>query len=146
MDWVSLSNITRELVARIADASVRAVALGILVLLLIPFIRKSSSAQHTVWTLVLAGMLVLPFLRPLVPATHVHLPQVLTSRPSAPIRLSVTPAEMPPLTPTLTPTPLPVPLWPLFVVGAGRSNPVRSTTPGWCALDAAGIARYPHHS
>src|ERR1700679_197236 len=78
MDWVSLSNISRELAARIADASVRALVLGILALLLIPFIRRSSTAQHTLWTLVLTGMLVLPFLRPIVPATHVRLPQVLT--------------------------------------------------------------------
>src|SRR5580700_7711250 len=105
MDWVSLSNITRELAARMADASVRALVLAILALLLIPFIRRSSTAQHTLWTLVLAGMLALPFLRPVLPATHVHLPQVLTPRPSAPIRLSLTPARMP----TPTPTPLPAP-------------------------------------
>ena len=104
MDWVSLSNITREMAARMADASVRVIVLAILALLLIPFIRRSSTAQHTLWTLVLAGMLVLPFLRPVVPATHVRLPQVLTPRPkSAPIRLSVTPARMPTQIPTPTP-------------------------------------------
>ena len=75
MDWLSLSNLARELAARMADASVRALALAILALLLIPFIRRSSTAQHAVWTLVLAGMLALPFLRPVIPATHVHLPQ-----------------------------------------------------------------------
>src|SRR5580658_85318 len=80
MDWLSLNNITRELAGRMADASVRAVVLAILALLLVPFIRRSSTAQHTAWTLVLAGMLVLPFLRPMVPATHVHLPQVLAPR------------------------------------------------------------------
>src|SRR5271169_222832 len=80
MEWVSLGNITRELAARVADASVRALVLAILAVLLIPFIRRSSTAQHTVWTLVLAGMLVLPFLRPVIPATHVRLPQVLMSR------------------------------------------------------------------
>ena len=36
MDWVSLSNITRELAARMADASVRAAVLAILALLLVP--------------------------------------------------------------------------------------------------------------
>ena len=94
MDWVSLSNISRELAARMADASVRALVLGILALLLIPFIRRSSTAQHTVWTLVLAGMLVLPFLRPVVPATHVRLPQVFAPRPArmAPGRLSARPS------------------------------------------------------
>jgi beta-lactamase regulating signal transducer with metallopeptidase domain len=119
MDWVSLSNITRELAARMADASVRAVVLGILVLLLIPFIRRSSTAQHTVWTLVLAGMLVLPFLRPLIPATHVRLPQVLMARPSYAVAVhtsgpSVAPPSMPPPKTTIPA----LPLWPLFVIGA----------------------------
>ena len=71
MDWVSLSNITRELAARMADASLRSLVLAILALLLIPFIRRSPTAQHTVWTLVLAGMLVLPFLRPEIGRAHV---------------------------------------------------------------------------
>ena len=120
MDWLSLSNITRELAARMADASVRALALAILALLLIPFVRRSSTAQHTVWTLVLAGMLVLPFLRPVVPATHVHLPNVLMSRPTepTPVRLSAnssvmaapaSPAKSGPLLPSL---------WPLFFMAA----------------------------
>src|ERR1700683_2297677 len=105
MDWVTLSNITRELAAQMADASVRALVLGILALLLIPFIRRSSTAQPTVWILVLVGMLVLPFLRPLSPATHVHLPQVLTpqSRPAPP-------SSVPPrITPSPAETPLPAP-------------------------------------
>jgi TonB family protein len=119
MDWVSLSNITRELAARMADASVRALVLALLALLLIPFVRRSSTAQHTVWTLVLAGMLVLPFLRPLVPATHVHLPQVLTPRPNHAVAVhtsgpSVAPPSMPPAE-NRTPA---FPLWPLFVVAA----------------------------
>src|ERR1700733_2457429 len=116
MDWVTLSNITRELAAQMADASVRALVLGILALLLIPFIRRSSTAQHTVWTLVLVGMLVLPFLRPLVPAAHLRLPRVLTpqftqSRPAPP-------SSVPPrITPSPAETPLPAPpLWPLLVM------------------------------
>ena len=122
MEWVSLSNISRELAARMAEASVRALVLGILALLLIPFIRRNATAQHTVWTLVLAGMLVLPFLRPVVPATHVRLPQVFAPRPArmAPGRLSAHPSG------TLAPTaPFPAKtspsrflFWPLFVMAA----------------------------
>ena len=119
MDWVSLSNITRELLARMADASVRALVLAILALLLVPFIRRSSTAQHTAWTLVLAGMLVLPFLWPVVPATHIRLPQVLTPRPNYGVGVtssgpSVAPPSMPPAE-DRTPA---FPLWPLFVMAA----------------------------
>jgi TonB family protein len=117
MDWLSWSNIARELVAWMADASVRALVLAALALLLIPFVRRSSTAQHTVWTVVLAGMLVLPFLRPVAPATHIRLPQVLTPRQnytpgihtSGPF---VAPPSMPPAE-NRTPA---FPLWPLFVM------------------------------
>src|ERR1700678_1887287 len=122
MDWVSLSNISRELAARMADASVRALVLGILALLLIPFIRRNPTAQHTVWTLVLAGMLVLPFLRPVVPATHVRLPQVFTPRPArmAPGRLSARPSGTwaPPTPFSAKTSPSGFPFWPLFVMAA----------------------------
>ena len=119
MDWVSLSNITRELLARMADASVRALMLAILALLLVPFIRRSPTAQHTVWTLVLAGMLVLPFLRPVIPATHVRLPQVFTPRTNYAVAVhtsgpSVAPLSLPPAE-NRTPA---FPLWPLFVMAA----------------------------
>jgi beta-lactamase regulating signal transducer with metallopeptidase domain len=119
MDWLSLNNITRELAGRMADASVRAVVLAILALLLVPFIRRSSTAQHTAWTLVLAGMLVLPFLRPMVPATHVHLPQVLAPRSNYAAAASRTtgPSVAPPSMPAENRTPA-FPLWPLFVMGA----------------------------
>jgi TonB family protein len=118
MDWVTLNDITRELAARMADASVRALVLAILALLLIPFLRRSSTAQHTVWTLVLAGMLVSPFLRTMVPVTHVRLQQVLTpqftqARPVPPS--GVLPRTAP--SPAETPLPAP-PFWPLFVMSA----------------------------
>ena len=115
MDWVTLSNITRELAARMADASVRAFVLAILALLLIPFIRRSSTAQHTMWTLVLAGMLALPFLRPVLPAAHVHLPQpnfVTTLDRSA--HQPVPPQSFPPMQTSVPASP---PLWPLFLIG-----------------------------
>ncbi len=85
MDWLSWNNIAREFVAWMGAASVRAVVLGLLALLLISFVRRRSSAQHAMWTLVLAGMLVLPFLRQVIPATHVQLevlaPQIAQARP-----------------------------------------------------------------
>jgi len=86
---------------------------------LVPFIRRSSTAQHSVWTLVLAGMLVLPFLRPVVPATHIRLPQVLTPRLKHALGVttsdsSVAPPSMPPPE-NRTPA---FPLWPLFVMAA----------------------------
>ena len=116
MDWVSLSNITRELAARMADASVRAAVLAILALLLVPFIRRSSTAQHAVWTLVLAGMLALPFLRPLIPTTRLHLPPALT--PQFTQAKPVPPSSMPSrISPSATETRLPAPPpWPLFLV------------------------------
>ncbi len=120
MDWLSLNNIAREFVAWMADTSVRAVLLALPAFLLIPFARRSATAQHTAWTLVLAGMLVLPFLRPVVPVAHVHLPEVLTSRPTttAPVRLSPIPSDVPaPISsPQPRTDPVFLPLWPLFVV------------------------------
>jgi TonB family protein len=119
MDWVSLSNITREPLARMADTSVRAAVLGILALLLVPFIRRSSNAQHTVWTLALAGMLVLSFLQPVVPATHIRLPKMLMPRPNNAGSVttrgpSVAPASVPPVE-NRTPA---FPLWPLYAMAA----------------------------
>jgi beta-lactamase regulating signal transducer with metallopeptidase domain len=122
MDWLSFNSVARELVAWMADASERAAVLGILALLLVLFARRSSTVQHMAWTLVLAGMLALLFVRPVVPATHVHLPRVLTSRPSAiaPVRLNANPTRTPapkPKSETM-PTPLHPPFWPLFVIAA----------------------------
>ncbi len=116
MDWWSLSNIAREFVAWLADASVRAVVLALLALLLIPFIRRSSTAQHMAWMVVLAGMFVVPFLRPVVPVTHVRLPQVLTPRPMerAPVSLGAK-ATWVPVPPAKSSRRVP-PLWPLYAV------------------------------
>ncbi len=119
MDWVSLSNITRELAARMADASVRAMVLAILALLLVPFIRRSSTAQHTAWTLVLAGMLVMPFLRPVIPATYVRLPQVLTPRTNYALAVHTSaPSVAPPSMPPARTDPPVAPRWPLFLMAA----------------------------
>jgi TonB family protein len=121
MDWLSLNNIARELVAEMADASVRAVFLASLVLFLIAFLRRRSTAQHMAWTLVLAGMLLLPFLRPVVPATYVHLPPVLTPGPTKiapPVRSSANASAVSaPISRSRTKTSLPAPpLWPLYLV------------------------------
>ena len=117
MFWWSWNNIARELLAWMADASVRAVLLAILALVLVLFLRRSSTAQHTLWTLVLAGMLAFPFLRPLVPVTKLHLPKILAPRSikTAPIHSNARPA------PTAIPAPpakpsLPAPsIMPLFL-------------------------------
>jgi TonB family protein len=116
MDWVSLSNITRELAARMADASIRALVLGILALLLVPFIRRNSTAQHTMWTLVLAGMLGLPFLRPVLPATHIRLPQLLMPQLNYAVAVHTGgPSVAAPSVPAENRAPA-FPLWPLFVM------------------------------
>src|SRR5580692_10222078 len=117
MDWLSWNNIARELMAWMADASVRAVVLAVLALVLLPFVRRSSTAQHTMWTVVLAGMLVLPFLRSVAPPIHIHLPPVhgrsSASLPSTPVPTSSSPATA--VAPA-RPSPSLPPVWPLFVV------------------------------
>jgi TonB family protein len=122
MDSFNLGMLARDLSTRMADASVRALVLGLLAFLLVVFIRRSSTTQHAVWMLVLAGMLALPFLRPVVPATHVRLPQALTPQPAkiTPAHLSAKPYGTPPpivISPERT-EPLPVPRWPLFLLAA----------------------------
>jgi hypothetical protein len=145
MDWVSLSNITRELAARMADASVRAAVLAILALLLVPFIRRSSTAQHAVWTLVLAGMLALPFLRPLIPTTRLHLPPALT--PQFTQAKPVPPSSMPSrISPSATETRLPAPPpWPLFLVATYLAG-VALFGARRRVVDATNIAKHSHHS
>jgi TonB family protein len=61
--------------------------------LLIACWRKRSAAQHAVWTVVVFGMMLLPVLRPMIPAAHLPIsqPQVLSS---------VSDAPAPPLAPT----------------------------------------------
>ncbi|MBV9770155.1 MAG: hypothetical protein JOZ32_11340, partial [Bryobacterales bacterium] len=80
MEWIHWSTLAHEFAAWMADVSLRDVALALLALLLIPFVRRSSTTQHATWAVVLVGMLALPLLRPVVPATHLHLPQVLAQR------------------------------------------------------------------
>jgi TonB family protein len=104
------------------------VVLAILALLLVPIVRRSSAAQHAVWTVVLAGMLVLPFLRPVVPPIHIHLPQLQVPRlrVMAPVRSSANPSGTPaaispspaPAVASSKPRPALPPIWPLFVVAA----------------------------
>jgi beta-lactamase regulating signal transducer with metallopeptidase domain len=120
MDWLSLNNIARELLAWMADASVRAVLLAALALLLIPFVRHSSTAQHMAWILVLAGMLLAPLLRPVIPAAHVRVPRMLAPRPveSGSVHRSAkaTPVSAPmPVREAKNPPPV-SPFWPLYAV------------------------------
>jgi len=72
----------------LADASVRAVALGAMAGVLVLFLRRSPAAQHAMWTLVTIGMLALPVLRPVVPAAYVYVverpaPAATIARPAA---------------------------------------------------------------
>ena len=123
MDWDSLSRLSREMALCMADASARAALLGIAAFLLSTLLGRRSSAQHVTWTLVLIGMLGLPFLRPLVPATHIPLPRVITRQathaPSA--LLAANPQGIPTrVLPSVTVTPARprAPLWPLLAMAA----------------------------
>jgi beta-lactamase regulating signal transducer with metallopeptidase domain len=77
MYWAGWNDTAHALALGMADASLRALALAALAALLAGLVRRNPAARHTVWTLVLAGMLVLPFLRPIMPAAHVPLPRRL---------------------------------------------------------------------
>src|SRR5579863_357751 len=118
MDWLSLSRIAREVLAWMADVSARDAVLAMLALLLLPFVRRSSTAQHTIWTVVLAGMLMLPFLRPLAPPIYLHLPQVPAplARAMAPVRSSVVRSGGPAMVAPSTPHPSTPPIWPLLAI------------------------------
>lgn len=91
MHWIGLNDAAHALVLWMAGASLRAIVLAILAGVLASLVRRRAAAKHLVWTAVLAGMLALPFLRPIVPAAHVPLPRALTSAAlhPAPIRPSV---------------------------------------------------------
>ena len=120
MDWDSLNTLARELGARMADASLRALLLAILALLPVAFLRRSSTAQHTLWTLVLVGMIALPFLRPVVPATHIPLPRVWAPHATRtePLLLRANLSGIAaPISPAKAATPV-VLLWPLFGMAA----------------------------
>jgi beta-lactamase regulating signal transducer with metallopeptidase domain len=66
----NLDRVAGNFLTQLADASVRAVALAILVALLIIFLRRRPAAQHALWTLVAAGMLAMPLLRPMIPVAR----------------------------------------------------------------------------
>jgi beta-lactamase regulating signal transducer with metallopeptidase domain len=91
MYWAGWNNAANTIALAMADASLRALALAALTAVLAWFVRHNAAAQHTVWTIVLAGMLALPFLRPIVPAAHVPLPRSLTPRALSPGALDPAP-------------------------------------------------------
>lgn len=108
MDWPSWNHAAHAMALAMADASVRSLALTVLAVVLACIVRRNAAAQHTVWTLVLAGMLALPFLRPIVPAAYVPLPHALAVRVAEPAPVHVmTIRDRDPLP---APTP-PVRLW-----------------------------------
>jgi TonB family protein len=73
MIWNSVEVFAGPFLARMADASLRAIALAVLVGLFILFLRRRSTAQHALWALVMCAMLALVLLRPVIPAAHLHL-------------------------------------------------------------------------
>lgn len=75
MNGYVLDHMAARLLAGLADASLRAVALAAIGAIAVPFFRKNSAAQHTVWMAVLMGMLALPVLHPWIPATRVPVRQ-----------------------------------------------------------------------
>lgn len=90
MHVIGFNDVAHALALRMADASLRAIVLASLAGALACLVRRSAAAKHLVWALVLAGMLLLPFLRPIVPAAHVPLPHALAHRTlyPAPVRSS----------------------------------------------------------
>lgn len=75
MSWLTLENIAGQLWARMADASLRAIMLAMLAGVLVACLRKRAAAQHLVWTVVVAGMVLLPVLRPMIPAAPLPIAQ-----------------------------------------------------------------------
>jgi beta-lactamase regulating signal transducer with metallopeptidase domain len=108
MHWIN--DAAHALALRMADASLRATVLAILAGVLVCLVRRSAAAKHRVWTLVLAGMLVLPFLRPIMPAARI-LPRLLAPVVSyrAPIRSSAVVLRV--STPLRVPAPAPLTAW-----------------------------------
>ncbi len=74
---------------QLTDASIRAAILAILVALILIFMRRRPAAQHAMWTVVAAGMLALPLLRPLIPVAHLPL-----AEPAAFQALNVRPYQL----------------------------------------------------
>ena len=102
----------------LADASVRAVALAAMAGALVLLLRGRSAAQHTIWTLVVIGMLALPVLRPIVPATYVYryeqpAPTATIVRPAAQLTAG-TDAISAPVPPARTKPPGFRPSWPTY--------------------------------
>jgi TonB family protein len=77
MNLLTLETVAGGLLTRMADASLRAIALAALAGMLIACLRKRPAAQHVVWTVVVAGMTLLPVLRPMIPSARLPLSQPL---------------------------------------------------------------------
>jgi hypothetical protein len=68
-----LNRLAGHFLTQLADASMRAVVLTALVALVLIFLRRRPAVQHAMWTVVAAGMLALPGLRPMIPIAHLPL-------------------------------------------------------------------------
>jgi beta-lactamase regulating signal transducer with metallopeptidase domain len=81
MNWYALNHFAAHLLSGLFDVSVRSVALAANGAGAVAFLRKNSTAQHTVWTAVLMGMLALPILYPWIPAVPVPVQQFRAVHP-----------------------------------------------------------------
>ncbi len=119
MNWYEWNGISRELLNCLADASVRAVVLAGMAGLLTLFLHRNAAAQHTLWTAVVAGMLVLPLLHPVVPAAYVYVlhrsapasAATFTAAPPAGVARSI---SEPPVSLRIA-RPVPTPGWPVYL-------------------------------
>lgn len=120
MSWPSLESIAEQLWMRMADASLRAIILTALAGLLVVCLRKRAAAQHVVWSVVAAGMVLLPLLRPMIPTARLPIaePQMLRAVRAEPQpQLAATPGS-----PLLASANAPYeaagarPSWPVYIV------------------------------
>lgn len=89
-----LDRFAGHLLAQLADASVRATILALLIAAVTQLLRRRPAAQHALWTLVVAGMLMLPVLRSFIPPTHLPM-----AEPAALDALGFNPAQFGPAPP-----------------------------------------------
>ncbi|HUE02950.1 MAG TPA: M56 family metallopeptidase [Bryobacteraceae bacterium] len=119
MNWYEWNGISLELLRSLAGASVRAVVLAGMAGLVALFLRRNAAAQHALWTLVMAGMLLLPLLHPAVPAPYVYVLHRSASAAAA-IFTDASPAAVvdsiggPSVSPRIA-RPTPAPAWPLYL-------------------------------
>jgi TonB family protein len=115
-----MSSIVIQILRPLADASVRALCLALIALLLLAIFRpKSAAARHAVWTVVLVAMLALPVFAPLLPP----LPVKINSQSSMPVNPGlaggaiVAPSRAPGIAGAKPLPPFSAPRWPIQLAG-----------------------------